>query len=272
MIQTLITLPNTENASKKLLLRSIARKKKVLQEWMAKVELIRMELEMIEHEYNVRIGYLLLKDNQLDLEIIQLKNLQHLIHEGMSYEDALRHEEDKFYNEILRMQKEQEKLEEEKEVLQSRVHISEEAENTLKNLWKKLIRQFHPDLVQNIPEKVEREQYMKQINNAYAAGDINFLQNFSAHNTPISLIQTTREELEQMLIDIENATENFKEKLQELRSSNWWEWKKKIEKAKKLGNDVFAPFEKNLLDDITKKILIARELRKNVGQAGGTTV
>ncbi len=105
---------------------------------------------------------------------------------------------------------------------------------------------------------------MKQINNAYAAGDITFLQNFSAHNTVISVGSTTLSELEHTLVNIENATLRFKDELIELRASKWWEWKKKIEVKKKNGEDVFAPFEKNLLDDIAKKILIARMLREDV--------
>lgn len=244
--------------------KSIDQKKKVLSIWTEKIEMLRVNLELIEHEYNVRIGYLLLKDNQLDLEIIQLKNLKRLMDEGMSYEEAVRYEEDKFYNEILRMQEEQKKLDEEKEIFEAANSIPDEMKEEIKMLWKKLIRKFHPDLVQDKEEKQNREEIMKKINEAYTAGNLEALQHLLLRNTLVSIKQSTLEELEKELVEIENTLVVAREEWNLLKESEWFGWKKKIEKAKKTGEDVFAPLEKSLLDDITRKIQTAQKLRAEV--------
>lgn len=249
---------------KKQLQKSIDQKKKILALWTEKLEVLRMELDLIQHEYNVRIGYLLLKDNQLDLEIIQLRNLKKLIDEGMTYAEAIRHEEDMFYNEILRMQEEAKKINEEKEMLENRNEVTEEEDQQIKSLWKSLIRKFHPDLVQNIEEKREREKIMKLINQAYAALDFEALQQIALTNIHISVKEATVEVLEQELIEIENAIVMAQNDWDLLKVSEWFLWKKKIENAKKTGADVFAQLEKNLLDDIVKKISIRQNLQEAI--------
>ena len=258
------TLIATIDPRKKQLQKSIELNKKQLSSWTEKIESLRIDLEIIKHEYNVRIGYLLLKDNQLDLEIIKLKNLKRLIEEGMSYAEAVKHEEDKFYNEILRMQEEAKKIEEEKEMLDMREQVSEEEEADIKSLWKDLIRKFHPDLVQDTLEKSERERIMKLINQAYAAYDLHALQEIALMNINISVKENTIEDLEKELIDIENALLMAVNEWHFLQDSEWFMWKKKIEKAKKTGEDVFAQLEKNLLDDIVKKIAIRDGLQEEL--------
>lgn len=254
----------TTNKRKQQLQKSIEQKKQILVLWNEKIELLRMDLDLIKHEYDVRIGYLLLKDNQLDLEIIQLKNLKRLMEEGMTYEEAVAYEEDKFYSEILRMQEEAKRIEEEKEMLENIYNVSEEIAEDIKTLWKKLIRTFHPDLVQNLEEKHQREEIMKQINAAYAARDLEALQKIAVSNITPSIREMTVEDLEQALVDLENTLIRAKEEWEELKESEWYIWKIKIEKAKKTKEDVFAPLEKSLLDDITRKITIAQSLRAEV--------
>lgn len=253
-----------EDKIKKQLQASIFRKRKVLESWMEKVEILRMDLELVKNEYNVRIGYLFLKDNQLDLEIIQYKNLKRLMDEGMTYEEAMRAEEDTFYNDILRMQKEQEKIEEEKASFEKRNELPEDVQQTLKTLWKKLIRKFHPDLVTTQKEKSEREKIMKKINNAYALGDIESLLQFENQMNIANTHESTKEKLEMILIETENLIRNWKETFKELRISEWYDWKKRIEKGKKEKLDIFAELERRLLDDIVEKIAVLRELRLEV--------
>lgn len=254
----------TDNKKKQNLHKSIEQKKRTLSLWNEKVEMLRMDLEMIKHEYDVRIGYLLLKDNQLDLEIIQLKNLKRLMEEGMTYSEAVAMEEDKFYNEILRMQEEAKRINEEKEILENRMDVTPEVEGEIKTLWKSLIRKFHPDLVLDIQEKHEREQIMKLINVAYAARDIEALEQIALTNTRVSVKEMTAEDLEEELVRLENSIIFVQSEWRELKLSEWFGWKKRIEKAKKTGEDVFAQLEKNLLNDIAKKISIARQLRAEV--------
>ncbi|HET9946692.1 MAG TPA: hypothetical protein VFQ63_01380 [Patescibacteria group bacterium] len=254
----------SDDKTKKQLKNAIERRRVILTTWTLKVEELQMELDLIQHEYNVRIGYLILKDNQLDLEIIQLRNLQTLMENGMTYDQAVRFEEDKFYNEIIEMQEKQKEIDEEKEFLEKREEVSEDVQKEIKELWKKLIRQFHPDLTTDKEEKKKREELMKSINNAYAQNDIDTLKTFHTNWFVGQQKEVSVEELENVLIEIENMISFWKEKWIYLKISEWSGWKKKIKSAKKTGEDVFADIERKLLDDIVRKIEVAKKLRKSV--------
>lgn len=264
MQKAIIVSTQKEDKIKKQLQASILRKRKVLEIWMEKVESLRMDLELVKNEYNVRIGYLFLKDNQLDLEIIQYRNLKRLMDEGMTYEEAVKAEEDTFYNEILRMQKEQEKMDEERAFFEKRNELPATMQEQIKTLWKKLIRKFHPDLVTDDAEKEQREEMMKHINKAYAESDLETLLQFENHMHVENAGESTVEKLEMILIETENLIRDQKEEFKLLRESEWYDWKKRIEKGKKERVDIFAELERKLLDDVVKKIAILRELRTKV--------
>lgn len=265
MQKTLIKTIQKEDITRQQLIGAITRKRKTLSLWTEKVEELNIELELVRHEYDVRIGYLLLKDNQLDLEIIQLRNLKRLMEEGMTYDEAVKHEEDAFYNEILRKQKEQEEeIEVEKEFLEKRGHVTDAIEEELKALWKKLIRKFHPDLALDPEEKAKREEFMKKINQAYAEGDLESLKSFDSTLSPEDWQHTPLLNLEKMLVEIENMILFWQNTFKDLRASEWYEWRKKIAKAKKKHEDVFADLERKLLDDIVRKLDVLKILRTEV--------
>lgn len=262
-MKALITNDLIENKKKDQLRSSIYRKQKTLQEWTEKVEELRMELELIKHEYHVRVGGLLLKDNQLDLEILQLKNLKERMAEGLTYGEAVKEEEDAFYNEILRMQKEQEKINEEKEILEKRETMDVLIAQEVKELWKKLIRKYHPDLVTNSEEKLKREEIMKKINQAYSHFDIELLKSFENNIEVENIEESNSERLEKILVDTINTIDELKMEWVEMKESIWYSWKIKKQKALR-QEDVFAELEKTLLDDVVKKIKILQELRREV--------
>lgn len=270
MTQSLAIRFDDDEKKKKQLQRAILKKRQQLEEITTKVELLQLDLQLVRHEYHVRIGALILKDNQLDLEIVQLRNLKDLMESGMTYAEALRHEEDAFYNEILRMQKEQEEIDEEKHMLERRKDVSEEVENEIKKLWKILIRKFHPDLVTDVTEKTKREAAMKEINRAYAENDLELLKKYENTMEIDDIAVSSIERLEKILIDTENRILMAKMEYEELRLSEWYSWKMKKEKAKKMkkedpDEDIFKELENDLLDDITKKIIILQKLRQDLG-------
>jgi hypothetical protein len=252
-----------EENKKKQLFDAITRKTSILKNLTTKIEMLRMELDLVKHEYDVRIGTLLLKDNQLDLEIIQAKNINTLMEQGMTLGEAQREISEYFYSDILRMQQEQEKIEAEQELYKDRKIIDENAQAEIKALWKALIRKFHPDLVMDPKEKIAREAIMKKINFAYSINDMKTLQ--GVYNAlPIETSQKeTIEFLEKRLVDIENTIIVSKKEYNVLQSSPWYGWKTKIDKAKKIGKDVFLDLEKTLLNDIVKKIETLKKIKKN---------
>lgn len=267
MKMTLVQEKSSESKKRTQLQTSIERRQKQLEDLMEKIEALRVDLDIIKHEYNVRIGGILLKDNQLDLEILQLRNLKELMKGGMTYQQAQKFEEDAFYSEILRMQEEQEKIEEERKMLDDIQDVSEDVMETIKTIWKKLIRRYHPDLVSDPEEKEKREALMKKINKAYTDHNVEALQAFESTQDITALDELSVGQLEEMLVKIENSLRNATGELLILQKSTWYEWKKKIERAKDkegIKLDVFAELEQKLLDDIVKKIEIVQKLREEV--------
>lgn len=267
MKSSLAKTASVDSKKRDRLQASIEKKRAILEELMEKVELLKVELDLIKHEYNVRIGSLLLKDNQLDLEILQLKNLQELIRGGMTYQQASKYEEDAFYSEMLKMQEEQERINEEKKMLDEIQDVSEEVMEDIRVIWKNLIRKFHPDLVVDPQEKSRREDIMKKINKAYTERNIEALKAFESTQDSSSLSTVSVSELEDMLEKIENSILDQEGELTVLKKSTWYEWKKKIETGAKNTEkkvDVFSELEQKLLDDIVKKIEIVQKLRVEV--------
>lgn len=242
------------------LLRSIARKKGILKVLTMKVESLTVELELISHEYNVRIGSLLLQDNELDLEIIRQKNIQKSMEQGLTYNEAVLNEENAWYSEIIRMQKEQESINEEKEILSHREQVSDETQIEIKKLWKKLVISYHPDLVTDPEKKKEREIIIKKVNAAYRDNNLEALRllESNAHTDDIPVF--TIEALEKKLVAIENTILMQKVLLKNLQNSQWFFWKKRQEKVKN-GKDIFRELEQSLLNDILAKIQILKELK-----------
>ncbi|HSD99057.1 MAG TPA: J domain-containing protein [Patescibacteria group bacterium] len=270
MKKSLVNIVSKGEKEKLRLKKLIERKTIILEELYEKQELLKMELETISHEYNIRIGALLLKDNQLDLEILQLKNLQELMRGGMTYSAAMKYEEDAFYSETIRMQKEQEKLDEEKRMINEIADVSEEVMEDIKTIWKKLIRKFHPDLITDSREKEKREEIMKKINKAYTERNLEALRAFENTQTVEAIEDLSAGQLEESLEKIENSIRDVEGELHVLQKSTWYEWKKKKEKVKQEGiiKDVFADLEQKFLDDIVRKIEIVQKLRNEVHPHG----
>lgn len=266
MTNTIQTTISKEEKTKKELLASVTRKKKKMGDLTTRVEALRVELDIIRHEYNVRVGSLIIKDNKLDLEIIQLRNLKKLIDQGLSLEEALQQEKDTYYNEMLQVEKQEEEIEVERQLLQKKEkEVSPKVEKEVKKLWKKLVVKFHPDLVKDPVEKADREDIIKKINNAYSAHDLQALQYIEKNNTVTSIEDTTISSLEKLLIELENMLLYLEKELLDMQNSEWFGWKTRFKKAKKDNTDIFCDLEKNFLDDIITKTRILRGLKEDLG-------
>lgn len=261
LIMQLSLIPEEQN--RKLLLASIKKKRLLLQRLVVRSEMLKVRLDMLKAEYMVNIGSLVLKDNHLDLEIIQLRNIFRLMNEGKSYDEAVNEISQTFYAEQLEMEKEEEKVRMQKETLNKREQKkSSELLVESKKLWKRLIALFHPDLTQDTEERKRREAIMKQINQAYEEGDLTRLARIErehsiTHESPI-------ENLEEVLAQIENeiiAQEKF---YTDLKQSEWYRWDQKITKSKVPLTDLFKDVEKKLLNDIVAKMEIIKSLEEEI--------
>ncbi|CAN5199363.1 hypothetical protein BH11PAT1_BH11PAT1_2070 [soil metagenome] len=254
-----------ESTKKKQLHKSIVSKRERLTRLITKNEMLKVELDMVRQEYDVRVGSLYLKDNQLDLEIIHYKNIVQLMDEGKSYEEAVKALEETFYAEQLIIEKEKEKIREEEEILIKREAQEPEAViEDIKKLWKRLIARFHPDLVQETGEKKRSEEIIKQVNRAYEEYDFALLQRIENDSHIETFEESTLEKLEEILVAVENEIITQMALTEELKSSEWVAWKNRIAYARKRNIDIFKDIERKLLDDIVGKYAILNKLKAQV--------
>jgi hypothetical protein len=253
-----LVISKDDEKKRKQLQSLLEKKKKTLLQVTATCETLRNELELIKREYYLRVGNLMKRDNDLDIEIIRLKNLLARMRSGMSRKEALDQMKDSYYSD--------EHTEAGFDGLpEAYVPDSEDLGNKekLKALWKKIVRRFHPDLAIDPDEKRRRDVIMRNVNKAYAAQDYEALEEIYNNNHTVHIVEFTVKDLEEMIIRLENSIDKVRTEILFLKDSEWYGWKTKIRKAKKAGTDIFKELERSLLDDIVKKIAIFDALKKD---------
>jgi hypothetical protein len=258
----LIPIQKKEDAKKKRLRSVIEKKRTILEKLVVKTEMLRMNLDMARQEYMVKVGSLFFKDNQLDLEIIQLKNVLNLMEKGFTHEAAVNQIANTYYAEQLEIEREQEKIRIEEEMYQKREEQEANSLGDIKKLWKRLIAKFHPDLTQDHEEKKKRDEIMKKINLAYQEGDYDRLIKIDQEN--LTEQEQTVDNLEDILFRLMKEIILQTQLYSQLKKSEWYDWMIKIDRAKKKNINIFADTEKHLLNDIVAKLDLIKELKRQI--------
>lgn len=260
-----LTLSQDKYEIRKLRLRAVIEKKRnILEQLVVETEMLKVNLDMARQEYMVKVGSLFNKDNQLDLEIIRLRNILHNMRQGMSYDEAVNKIAETYYSEQIELEKEQQRIYFEEEIYKKREGKEPTLLGNIKKLWKKLIAKFHPDLTQDPEEKQKRTALMQQINKAYQEGDLEQLEHIDQEN--LEDHETTVENLEEILLRLLRAIEVQTQTYKELKQSEWYDWMIKIERAKKKHENIFADTERYLLNDIVRKIELIKSLKAELGK------
>lgn len=255
-----LIVSHAKDTKKRKQLQAVIRKKRAeLKQLILKTETLRVNLDMARQEYMVQVGSLFLKDNTLDLEVIRLRNVLHLMGEGLTYDEAAEKLSKTYYAEQLMFEETKAKIKHEEEIYIKREEKAPIITPSLKKLWKKLISKFHPDLTQNPIEKKKRTEIMIQINRAYEEGDYEQLEKIEKEHAASR--ETTIENLEEMLLALMKEIDDQAQTFAELQKSEWYDWMIKIENAKKKHKDIFADTEKRLLDDIVAKLDLIKSLK-----------
>ncbi len=248
-----------ETNRKNQLIKSIRRKRVELKQLVIKIETLKMNLQIAKTEYMVKVGDLFLKDSQLDLEIIRCRNILNLMNQGHTYDEAVEKISQTYYSQQIEIDRERRKINQEKAQYEKRGRKIQEHNNDIKKLWKKLISKFHPDLIQDSQEKLQRDKIMKQINRAYQEGDYDSLVKIDNDN--LTQVENTIDNMEKILVSLVNEIIDHIQSYKSLKSSEWYGWMEKINKAKKKTQDIFADTEKRLLYDISIKFDILNSLK-----------
>lgn len=226
-----------------------------------KVENLKIDLVVIKQEYNIRIGRLYLRIDELDLKILEFNKIKELLKENHSFDDSKDIIKEKFKTRYKTIDNEYRKLDEEEKIVEKRNDMPENEKKELKKLWRSLCRKYHPDLTKNSEEKIKNQEIMKKVNKAYFDWDFEALKQIENEHID-DFDNLSIEILKSKIKDIKLAMIRLKKEYSILKKSEWQIWKNNIEDAKKQGRDLLFELEQKLLQDISTKELILYDYQK----------
>lgn len=249
-----------EPLEKRELEKNISEKEKVLDKLIDKIEQLKINLTTIKQEYEIKVGRLYLKLDEVDLEILKFKKIEDLINKGFTFEEARNLAEETLKTKREQIEEEYKKLDEEEKDIESRKDISEEDKIELKKLWRKLAHKYHPDKANG------NEEMMKKINKAYSEDDLETLRSIDQNEIDADIEVKTIEALKNKLVGLEKSIKKINHEFKQLKRSEWYILKENIEKAGKQKRDILSELADKVLTDIAKKENQLDELRKKYGQ------
>ena len=249
-----------EPLEKRELEKVISEREKKLNTLIDEIEQLKIDLTVVKQEYDVKIGRLYLKLDEVDLEILKFKKIEDLISKGFSFEEAQKVVEETLKKRREQIEEEYKKLDEEEKDIESRRDISEEDKAELKKLWRKLAHKYHPDKANG------NEEMMKKINKAYAEGDLETLRAIDKNEIGADIEVKTIEALKSKLAGLEKSINKISKEFEQLKRSEWYILKENIDKAKKQKRDILGELADKVLTDIAKKENQVSELKKKYGQ------
>ena len=249
-----------EPLEKRELEKAISEREKKLNALIDEIEQLKIDLTVVKQEYDVKVGRLYLKLDEVDLEILKFKKIEDLISRGFSFEEAQKVVEETLRKRREQIKEEYKKLDEEEKNIESRKDISEEDKAELKKLWRKLAHKYHPDKANG------NEEMMKKINKAYAEGDLETLRAIDQNEVGAAIEVKTIEALKNKLAGLEKSINKIGKEFEQLKHSEWYILKENIKKAKKQKRDILSELADKVLTDIAKKENQVSELKKKYGQ------
>jgi len=250
-----------KSQEKNELKKVVSEKEKKLNKLIEKLEQLKIDLTIIKQEYEIKVGRLYIRLDEIDLEILKFKKIEDLINKGFSFEEAKKNIEENLKEKQEQIKKEYQKIDDEGKEFESRRNISKEEEDELKKIWRKLAMKYHPDKANG------NEELMKKINKAYTEGDLETLETIDKGEYPETISEElTIDELRKRLIIVEQSIKKVSQEIEQLQKSEWFILKENIEKAKEQNRDLLSELSEKILTDIAKKENQLKELKEKYGQ------
>ena len=249
-----------EPLEKRYLERAISEKERLLIVVLEKVEQLKIDLSVLKQEYDIKIGRLYLRLDEINMEILRFKKIKDLLDRGFSFSEAHKNVMEKLKKQRDHIKEENHKLDEEEKGFKSRKIISSDKQRELKKLWRKLAQKYHPDL------KHGKEKMMKKINKAYTEGDLETLRTIDREQSSEDIETATIEGLKAKLASIEKSIEKANGEFEVMRMSEWFILKQNIKNAADQKRDLLAELSDKVLTDIARKDNQLKELRNKYGK------
>jgi hypothetical protein len=279
------TVPSMDNILKDISKgeKRLFKKEKEASELSIQVEDIKIVLNLFLNEYNARVGILYVELDKLKLRIKEYKyRINTAKKKGLTLED-LNTIEDEVGETFSKERQKVDDLgretygssEEHKAHLKKEEerHLDPEFEKKLKKMYRQLALKYHPDLAKDESQKKKFHLIMSKINEAYKNKDLETLNKYTqqaereekiAKETPQEKLARLKEEYKIVL----NIISKLKAELNDLKSSETYLLKEKVERAKMEGKDSLEELATSIKEEIAEHEKMLEELitqYKNIG-------
>lgn len=139
--------------------------------------------------------------------------------------------------------------------------LSEGERKEIKQLFRQLARRFHPDMAVDVADREYRTQMMAAINAAYAAGDLEKLQQLALEPDAADLVEyahTDQQLAEALAREIERCRRRLaeiKQELAHLEQQQSTRLMRRAHQAEAEGRDLLAEMARRLEVQITQKMV-----------------
>lgn len=231
----------------------LSEKEKKVSDLSIQIQNLKIALNLFLGEYNSKVGVLYISLDKIKLRIKEYQSRINLAKDKKLSPDDLNNIEEEVKKSFSQERSKVENLESETSdsseeydknlETEKEKYLDRKSLEKLKKLYRKLALRFHPDRAKNMKERKEFEKIFPEINEAYQNGDLDTLKKYMKQAEREE--QIAKEAPEEKLVRLKKDYEiilviilKIQRELEDLKTSETYKLKKKIDQAKEKGRDL----------------------------------
>jgi len=253
----------------------LSEKEKEVSDLSIQIQNLKIALNLFLGEYNSKVGVLYVSLDKIKLRIKEYQHRINLAKGKKLSQDNLNNIEEEIIDNFFQERSKIDNLESEtsdsskeyNEYLEKEKgkYPDRESREKLKKLYRKLALKFHPDRAKNEKQREEFHNIFSLINEAYKNGDLDTLEKYIKQLEREEQIakETTKEKLTRLKKEYKVILDiilKIHKELEDLKVSEIYKLKEKVDQAKEMGRDLLQELATNIKLEISENQRILDKL------------